>query len=229
MDFEGFPKIARLNRDIIITEKIDGTNAQVFIEERNSEPLPADSKHIAIKLISEGGEMLVMYAGSRNRYITPGKDNYGFAKWVETHAEELFTLGPGRHFGEWWGQGIQRKYDLDEKRFSLFNPYRYEDRPACCGVVPILYEGMWYEEAIADTLYELSDAGSRVAPGFMKPEGVVVYHTHARTSFKVTFENDENRRTQPIIRDTARVFHVDKMFKPFIDTVIKAAEEAFKK
>lgn len=29
MTFKGFPKIARLNREIIITEKLDGTNASL--------------------------------------------------------------------------------------------------------------------------------------------------------------------------------------------------------
>ena len=32
-DFAGFPKIARLNRQVIVTEKIDGTNAQIRITE----------------------------------------------------------------------------------------------------------------------------------------------------------------------------------------------------
>lgn len=30
-EFNGFPKIARLSRECVITEKIDGTNAQIFI------------------------------------------------------------------------------------------------------------------------------------------------------------------------------------------------------
>ena len=29
--FQGWPKIARLNRDIIITEKLDGTNAAIGV------------------------------------------------------------------------------------------------------------------------------------------------------------------------------------------------------
>lgn len=33
LDFEGFPKMARLSREVVITEKIDGTNAQVLIVE----------------------------------------------------------------------------------------------------------------------------------------------------------------------------------------------------
>ena len=80
MEFTEFPKMARLSREVIVTEKIDGTNAQVCI--------------------GEDGSML---AGSRTRWITPQDDNHGFAAWVEAHREELLTLGPGRHFGEWWG------------------------------------------------------------------------------------------------------------------------------
>jgi hypothetical protein len=34
-EFAGFPKISRLSRDCIITEKIDGTNAQILITEDN--------------------------------------------------------------------------------------------------------------------------------------------------------------------------------------------------
>ena len=102
MEFTEFPKMARLSREVIVTEKIDGTNAQVCI--------------------GEDGSML---AGSRTRWITPQDDNHGFAAWVEAHREELLTLGPGRHFGEWWGSGIQRGYGLKEKRFSLFNARRW--------------------------------------------------------------------------------------------------------
>ena len=109
-DFVAFPKIPRLSRRCVITEKIDGTNACIFI--------------------GEDGEFLV---GSRTRWITPENDNHGFARWAYEHKDELLGLGPGRHFGEWWGQGIQRGYGLKEKRFSLFNTSRWMDdavRPA---------------------------------------------------------------------------------------------------
>lgn len=169
--FEGFGKIARFNRPIIITEKIDGTNAQIFI--------------------TEDGDI---FAGSRNRWITSASDNFGFARWVEGNRDELLKLGPGRHFGEWWGQGIQRGYGLDHKRFSLFNTHRWagaEDRPECCYVVPVLRElpspEPWAIEHIMDSLGLI---GSYAAPGFMNPEGIVLFHTHSRQLFKVTLEND---------------------------------------
>jgi len=170
MDFQEFPKMARLSREIIITEKIDGTNAQI--------------------LISDDGSMMF---GSRTRWITPQDDNYGFAAWADAHRDELLKLGPGRHFGEWWGAGIQRKYGMKEKVFSLFNVSRWsgEDRPACCRVVPELYRGPFDMEAINWQLTTLDLEGSRAAPGFMNPEGIVVFHTAAQVGFKKTIENDE--------------------------------------
>lgn len=174
--FEGFGKIARLNRECIITEKIDGTNAQVSIDE-------------------SGG----IFAGSRNRWLTPGNDNFGFAAWVEANKAELLKLGPGRHFGEWWGAGIQRGYGLKEKRFSLFNVKKWSDpasRPACCGVVPPVYSGIFSTETV-NTALAIMRCGSLAAPGFANPEGIVVYHTAAGTLFKVTLENDEAPKSLP--------------------------------
>ena len=170
-DFQGFPKIARFNREVIVTEKIDGTNAQVYI--------------------SDNGDII---AGSRNLWITPDKDNYGFAKWVEKNKEELLKLGPGRHFGEWWGQGIQRRYGLEEKRFSLFNVARYETNlPACCHLVPVLFADLFENFYLVYTMEKLRIHGSMASPGFMEPEGIVIYHTAANVSFKKTFEKDNGK------------------------------------
>ena len=168
-EFIEFQKIPRLSREIIITEKIDGTNAQVFV--------------------TEDGQVL---AGSRTRWITPESDNHGFAAWVEAHREELLQLGPGRHFGEWWGSGIRRNYGLKEKRFSLFNVHRWgESRPACCHVVPVLYRGMFHTADVEVALADLARNGSRAAPGFMKPEGVIIFHIAGNLMFKKTIEKDE--------------------------------------
>jgi hypothetical protein len=173
MEFQEFPKMARWSRDIIITEKIDGTNACIFIDEM-------------------GG----MKFGSRTRWITLEEDNYGFARWGVEHFDELMQLGPGRHFGEWWGSGCQRGYGLPkgEKRFSLFNTSRWDDpavRPSCCDVVPTLYTGPMSEEAITGALNALYLYGSRAAPGFLDPEGIVIFHTAANFGFKKTLKKDE--------------------------------------
>ncbi len=170
--FESFQSIPRLIRSCVISEKIDGTNAQVFI--------PDDLSGI--------------YAGSRSRWITPADDNYGFAAWVEANKDELMKLGPGRHFGEWWGAGIQRRYGMTEKRFSLFNAGRWSsERPACCHIVPVLFGGTFSTEIVESTLRDLETNGSKASPGFMKPEGIVVWLPAARQLFKKTIGDDGHK------------------------------------
>ena len=187
MEFEEFPKMARLSREVIITEKLDGTNGQIAIEELDG--FPAEGA-----LYQKDG--LALWAGSRSRWVTPGDDNYGVAKWALENAEELLLLGPGRHFGEWWGQGIQRNYNQPRKRFSLFNVVRWgESRPACCDVVPTLWVGQLEEhgmmKGVKEALNRLQKDGSAAAPGFMNPEGIVLFHTAANFGFKKTLHKDE--------------------------------------
>jgi hypothetical protein len=187
-EFRAFPKLARLSRDCIITEKLDGTNAQIYI--------------------TEDGQMLV---GSRTRWITPEQDNYGFAAWAYAHRDELMTLGVGHHFGEWWGNGIQRRYGMKEKRWSLFNTVRWclagetpqrlitsgpptdkyqELLPACCSLVPVLYSGAFTTDACEKAIDHLRTNGSVAAPGFMDPEGIVCFHVAGNCGFKKTLEGD---------------------------------------
>lgn len=161
-----FPKIARLDSECTVTEKIDGTNACVIVQDG-----------------------VVVGAQSRSRLITPQDDNYGFAAWVHAHASELAELGDGYHYGEWWGQGIQRKYDQDRKRFSLFNVKRWGvERPACCDVVPVIMEGDFLSLDWAGIESDLRTNGSKAAPGFMKPEGFMVYHHRLNAYVKHPFD-----------------------------------------
>lgn len=203
MDFQEFPKIARLSRECIITEKIDGTNAQIYIEEFPSTELRSFKDMPIIALLLGQEKHMAIFAGSRSRWITPKDDNYGFAKYVEQNAEELSLLGPGRHFGEWWGDGIQRKYNLKEKRFSLFNVSRWsqESIPACCHVVPELYRGIFSTEVVDNILENLKINGSYAASGFMRPEGVVIYHTAAKIGFKKTIEKDDEPKGKGVKSD----------------------------
>lgn len=174
--FKAWSKTPRLFRDMTITEKLDGTNS-------------------AIHVTPDGN----VVAQSRNRLIYPGKttDNYGFAKWVERYSMVLAeALGEGIHYGEWWGGGIARKYGLkpDDKRFSLFNVHRYADvaiPEIGLGTVPVLYQGPFDTADVDSTLICLRAFGSKAVSGFMRPEGIVVYHEAARFTFKVTCENDE--------------------------------------
>jgi hypothetical protein len=208
VEFTPFAKVARLNRDITITEKIDGTNGAIVITDdellANWETGQFMGDGITVNV---DGKAWLVYAQSRKRIITPKMDNHGFAKWVWDNSEKLaHILGPGVHFGEWWGHGIQRGYGQEIKRFSLFNTSRWNDEtlgkqegwllePIGLGVVPVLYEGPFNREDILppwdDALGDLRMFGSVASPGFMRPEGVVIYHHAANTMFKITLENDE--------------------------------------
>jgi hypothetical protein len=187
MVFKSFKKIPRLSREIIITEKIDGTNGQIAITE--------DGK---------------LYAGTRNQWVlTPDEgvilNPFGFAQWALDNKDELIAkLGPGRHYGEWWGNGIQRGYGLQkgEKRFSLFNTSLWNDetlRPSCCEIVPVLYQGMFDQIAIFECLNSLKIRGSRAALGFMQPEGVVVFHVAGSCFFKKIIEKDEESKSISVV------------------------------
>jgi hypothetical protein len=169
MDFNFFPKIPRLFKDCTITEKIDGTHAGIYID--------------------EAGEVASF---SRNRFLTLEADNFGFARWVRENLVDLFEeLGPGTHYGEWWGQGIQRRYDAPDKRFSLFNATRWAGaKLEICRVVPVLYTGLFTTDAVGEALALLGQEGSKAAPGFMRPEGVVVFHHASGHMYKHTLEGD---------------------------------------
>lgn len=185
-EFQAFPSLSRLSKEkVVITEKIDGTNAHVFI--------PDDSSFIR--------------AASRNRWITPTDDNYGFAKFVMRPDISEFLikyLGPGRHYGEWWGNGIQRGYGLDKKVFSLFNAGRWNHAfsemktggikiPDEIRVVPVLEvvdQGNFNPWKV---MADLKNRGSYAAPGYMNPEGIVSYMTLSKATYKTTFDGDKHK------------------------------------
>lgn len=162
--FEPYGKTPRWRSQVVVTEKIDGTNSLVEI--------PADPS-------------LPLAVGSRNRWITPGKgtDNFGFAEWAQNNEALLRRLGPGKHYGEWWGCGIGRGYGLTEKRWSLFQAHRWTDEqlrkmglPGNVGVVPILVrsEPHFDFDPVAVAIEKLLTHGSVAVPGYMNPEGVIV-------------------------------------------------------
>jgi RNA ligase len=155
--YPAFPKIPRLsNEKCVITEKIDGTNALIYINE-------------------DGG----FWTGSRTRWIVPGDDNFGFSKWANENIIELMKLGPGHHYGEWYGNGIQRGYGLDTKKFMLFNTARWgahnPNTPNCVEVATEVYSGPFEADLLSTLSLDLIENGSKHVPGYMKPEGLVVY------------------------------------------------------
>lgn len=192
MDFESFPKIPRLSKDVVITEKIDGTNAGIYIDIHVGTEPKETANVLPVQV--ESDRWLMIKAASRKRFVHPGNDNFGFAKWVWENADDLKRLSVGIHHGEWWGQGIQRRYGLEEKRFSLFNTNLWSDergrRPECCHVVPVLYQGPYVDGVVDDCLDALLANGSQAAKGFRDPEGVIMYHTAAKVMFKKTFDDE---------------------------------------
>jgi len=175
MDFKEFPKITRFfEQDVCVTEKLDGTNGLVWVSE----------------------DLSIVRAGSRTRWISTTDDNYGFARWVDENSEDLTRLGAGYHYGEWWGQGIQRKYGMDRKVFSLFNvnKWREEIPPACCDVVPVIYEGSVNRFSVANLECGLvqSPAALKYGVEFNNAEGVMIYFTKANMYFKVP--NEKGRK-----------------------------------
>lgn len=165
--FKGWPKIGRASPfSVTITEKMDGTNACIIIEEGS-----------------------LVGVQSRKRMITPEDDNFGFALWVKENTAELLSLGDGYHYGEWAGEGIQKNpHNLTGRSLFLFNTFRWNvgnpNKPDICEVVPILYEGILKEGTVAQVLAELiEESGSGVTP-----EGVVVYYHAFRKYTKHTIK-----------------------------------------
>ena len=162
MEFRKWESIKRVNTSVVITEKIDGTNGIIGIDETGK-----------------------IWAGSRTRWLTETADNYGFYKWVMENETELKRMGEGYHYGEWYGKGIQRGYGLDHRRFALFNVGRWKEwRPECCETVPVLYSGEWAGDTIGLVAKQLREGGSVAVPGFTNPEGLVVYHNASSHLFK---------------------------------------------
>jgi len=182
-----FQKIARLRRMMTITEKLDGANVKIEVDRYQN-----------------------INVGGHNGPLTLDFDPQGFARWAYDHTDELRTLGPGRHFGEWWGPGIgKRKYPVPERRLSMFNVHIFaapgtEPKlisaatgkmqtvlPPCCGLVPVLYTGVFDTQVIDAQIERLRRDGSVAVPGFMRPEGVVVFHDAANMYFKRTLAHDD--------------------------------------
>lgn len=153
IEFNKWPKINRfLNQRMLITEKLDGTNGQIVFKDG------------------------LFRVGSRTRWLTADNDNFGFYAWADKNKEELFEiLGEGRHYGEWVGKGIQRGYNMENRKFYLFNVHREYDSKLSHLIepVPVLYEGEIRMSDIWRELSYLNENGSRVNH-FYNPEGMIV-------------------------------------------------------
>lgn len=197
-EFKGWGSTTRenKNKNKTILEKIDGTNACIVIY---------------------NGQVK---AQSRKRMITPDDDNYGFAKWVYGNAGALTdTLGYGYHYGEWFGEGIQKNpLGIEGKRFALFHATKYTasngfDLEQVDGLetVPLLHHGQCNIFTIPNIVQDLETYGSKVkgaktetvkseVPGMgdlvfqyekaAKAEGIIIWNNETKTRTKLLLEND---------------------------------------
>ena len=184
MEFTGFNKIENYKKvHMVITQKIHGSNAQIYIEKNdNGQYQIGENKYNVL-------------VGSRNRWITPESDNFGFAQFVYSNVIEIIEkLGVGKHFGEWAGPGINSGEGLSEKTFVLFDHHKFpSDRPlpARMVVVPVLYKGKLDANKVDEVMEDLKLNGSKLVKGFMRPEGVVI--EIAGNKFKQVFEPEETQ------------------------------------
>jgi hypothetical protein len=186
-DLESVPfwaKTVRLTERWTISEKVNGTHVIVVIEPASAGPLNRPGVSFTK---GPAGEQVTVRAASRTRWLVTeseaasgvGRDNFGFAAWVELHATELAALGPGAHHGEWYGAGIGHGYGLTERCLGLFDTARWqrglpEGVPDGLGLVPVLAdcEGSKLNATIARCLRGLARNGSRLVAG-AAAEGVI--------------------------------------------------------
>jgi len=174
IEFEAWPKIPRgILGDVVITEKMDGTNACVIIQNG-----------------------VIAGVQSRKRMLNVGKDvdNYGFASYVMQNKDIFLELGEGKHYGEWAGLGIQKNpHGLDSKYFYLFNTRRWGSHhlpPEGIRVVRVLHHGEYSALTIDEVMNNLKDTS--VSEGY-KAEGIIVYFPKLDAMEKHTFEYSKGK------------------------------------
>lgn len=170
VEFKAWPKTPRPKGNrIVITEKLDGTNGC---------------------LVVQGGKLVAVQ--SRNRFVRVGDDNFGFAHWAYSNAEDILKLGDGYHYGEWVGPGIQKNpHNLAEKAFYLFNTFRPADTlPDCLNNVPVLYEGAYDENEINRVYTELWASAEKAD---YTPEGIIVLNLLTGQRVKHTYANKDGK------------------------------------
>ena len=188
--FKGWGSTTRENKNKTITEKLDGTNACIIIY---------------------NGQV---QAQSRKRMITPDDDNFGFAKWVYDNAGVLTdTLGYGYHYGEWFGEGIQKNpLGIEGKRFALFHPTKYSEangyelnKIGGLETVPLLHHGQCDLYTIVDVMEDLNEYGTKVVGAkreikelpwgdtyerAVDAEGIIIWNNETQTRTKMLLKDD---------------------------------------
>lgn len=155
-EFISYGKTHRFNRDeakwavgaeVVITEKVDGTNALVYVDKNKG----------------------LVLAGSKEKWLVEGvNDNFDFLQYVNKNKEYLmYSLKDGYNYGEYWGPGVGRSYNQEERFFSPFDG---------SGAIPVLYRGKLSLEVLDSLVEDLTLNGSKLVLGYMHPEGLVIQY-----------------------------------------------------
>lgn len=226
--FKSWGSTPRFHKGLHITEKIDGTNAGVSVQGVSwgvIQTPPADAILVNSTKLDVNGIPECSYlvrAQSRKRIITPDNDNFGFAKWVWENAEGLANLlGFGYHYGEWYGEGIQKNpLAVQGRRWALFNTWHWgrkenldrlvdADIPGLT-LVPVLHDeqrdGPATYMTIPTVLENLDYHGSQ-ATGYMSlpnsqkmdfhvegPEGIIVWQRETAQRYKILLREDDKHK-----------------------------------
>jgi hypothetical protein len=182
IEFKSWPKTTRRKSKCTISEKLHGSNGALAFEVTDDSP--TDGREIYVLDIQ-------MATQTRNRIVTVQDDQTGIARWAEANRDTLvmdllhvnrMLPEPGLyyHYGEFMTRGHT------EPHFYLFNTRRWtgvQFRTPTLKVVPVLYEGDYYDGVVEECLEDLRQNGSKAHPG-TPAEGVVVYYPGNDTMFK---------------------------------------------
>lgn len=182
--FKSWPKTTRRKSKCTISEKLNGSNGALAFKVKDVSP-------------TDGREVYVldfeMATQTRNRIVTTQDDQTGIARWAEANRDSLIrdllyiegnlpipSDEPQYHYGEFMTRGHK------EPHFYLFNTRRWSNvtfKTPTLKVVPVLYEGEYYDGVIEECLEDLRNNGSRIHPD-IPAEGVVTYWPGNDTMFK---------------------------------------------
>lgn len=223
--FRKWSSTPRWHKGLRVYEKIDGTNGCVIVQRVGLTDLGMVPKD-AVAVLDDSQEFgYWVRAQSRSRIITPGNDNFGFAKWVHDNSWALaHVLDQGYHYGEWFGEGIQKNpLGIEGRRFYLFHAW-YWARPENAlklsqsgvtglGHVPVLHDPDTHGEATWETIPAIMDdlawygtkvegavgvvSGYAHEPDTMaRPEGIIVWHKDTQQKYKILLDNDSVHKNQ---------------------------------
>lgn len=183
IDHLAWPKITRRTAACTISEKANGSNVAVAFQV--TDVSPTDGREVYALQFD-------MATQTRTRMATLDDDQVGIARWAEANRETLIRdlcyidgsppqkEGLSYHYGEFMTRGH------DEPHLYLFNTRRWtgvQFKTPTLKVVPVLYQGNYYDGVVEECLEDLRQNGSRIHPG-LPAEGVVVYYPGNDTMFK---------------------------------------------